>query len=102
MPPALAVRPGAVTPGAGNARHSYQRALFHNETSYTERTGSITVGAAACCRRAHQFRPVAGGYQPTATTMYCGLLTEMSEDCPASSSYGNPYCSPLIAFWCQN
>jgi hypothetical protein len=26
------------------------------------------------------------GYQPTATTMYCGLVTEMSEDCPASSS----------------
>jgi hypothetical protein len=25
-------------------------------------------------------------YQPTATTMYCGLLTEMSDDCPASSS----------------
>ena len=26
------------------------------------------------------------GYQPTATTMYWGLATEMSEDCPASSS----------------
>ena len=25
-------------------------------------------------------------YQPTATTMYCGLVTEMSEDWPASSS----------------
>ena len=41
-------------------------------------------------------------YQPTATTRYCGLVIEMSEDCPASSSYGKPYCSPLIAFWCQN
>ena len=26
---------------------------------------------------------VIAGYQPTATTMYCGLPTEMSEDCPA-------------------
>src|SRR5580693_8240667 len=41
-------------------------------------------------------------YQPTATTMYCGLVTEMSEDCPASSSYGKPYCLPLMAFSCQN
>ncbi|HEV2375610.1 MAG TPA: phosphotransferase [Streptosporangiaceae bacterium] len=24
-----------------------------------------------------------GGYQPTATTMYCGFVTEMSDDCPA-------------------
>ena len=31
------------------------------------------------------------GYQPTATTMYCGLFTEMSEDWPATSSYGKPY-----------
>jgi hypothetical protein len=26
------------------------------------------------------------GYQPMATTRYCGLVTEMSEDCPAKSS----------------
>jgi len=25
-------------------------------------------------------------HQTTATTMYCGLVTEMSENCPASSS----------------
>jgi len=31
-------------------------------------------GGEACC------------YQPMATTMYCGLVTEMSEDCPLSSS----------------
>lgn len=41
------------------------------------------------------------GYHPaspaTATTRYCGLLTEMSEDCPASSWYGKPYCRPLMS-----
>ncbi len=55
---------------------------------------------------AHSPRPPsrswAPAYQPTATTRYCGLVIEMSEDCPASSSYGKPYCSPLMAFWCQN
>jgi hypothetical protein len=40
--------------------------------------------------------------KPTATTMYCGLATEMSEDWPASSSYGKPYCLPPMEFWCQN
>jgi hypothetical protein len=41
------------------------------------------VTAAASRRRGHEGIT---GYQPTATTMYCGVLTEMSEDCPASSS----------------
>ena len=36
-----------------------------------------------------------------AMIMYAGRLTEMSEDWLASSSYGKPYCLPLIALRCQ-
>ena len=44
----------------------------------------------------------ASAHQPTATSRYCGLLCEMNDDWLATSSYGKPYASRLMAWSCQN
>ncbi|HEV8174124.1 MAG TPA: hypothetical protein VGP91_10805, partial [Actinoplanes sp.] len=44
----------------------------------------------------------APAHQPTATRRYCGLPCEMNDDWLATSSYGKPYASRLMAWSCQN
>ena len=75
-------QPVVIDPGdirAGRVKPLHGR---HASRSRAGRPGKRGTRTDQARRQAGAAAPAAG-YQPTATTMYCGFVTEMSEDCPA-------------------